>query len=234
MRFSPPLTEATLVRRYKRFFADVQFADGSFATAHIANPGAMLGLNTPGLRVWVEKVVSKTRKLPWSLEIVEQDGALVGVNASRPNNLVAEALALGGIAEFAGYDVIRREVRYGTNSRIDFLLAGAGKPDAYVEVKNVHFSRAKGRAEFPDSVTERGAKHLRELAAMKAAGHRAAMLYLVQRDDTAAMSISRDLDPAYGAAFDDARRAGVEMLAYQCRLSVEEIAVTTPLPVLLV
>lgn len=232
MRFPQPLTEARLVRRYKRFFADVEFADGTMATAHVANPGAMLGLNAPGLRIWVEKITSETRTLPWSWEIAEQNGALVGVNASRPNNLVAEALVRNGIAEFAGYDIIRREVRYGTNSRIDFLLAGAGKPDAYVEVKNVHFSRVTGRAEFPDSVTERGAKHLRELAAMKTAGHRAAMLYLVQRDDTAAMSISRDLDPAYGAAFDDARAAGVEMLAYGCRLSVEEIAVTTQLPVI--
>jgi sugar fermentation stimulation protein A len=192
----------------------------------------MLGLNTPGLRVWADKVTSRTRTLPWSLEIVEQDGALVGVNASRPNNLVAEALARNGIVEFAGYDTVRREVRYGSSSRIDFLLAGGGKPDAYVEVKNVHFSRAQGRAEFPDSVTERGAKHLRELAGMRKAGHRAAMLYLVQRSDTAALSISRDLDPAYGAAFDDARATGVEMLAYQCRLSVEEITVTTQLPVI--
>lgn len=232
MRFPHPLTEARLVRRYKRFFADVQFPDGAVATAHVANPGAMLGLNTPGLRVWVEKVTSKTRTLPWSLEIVEQNGALVGVNASRPNNLVAEALASNRIAEFAGYEIVRREVRYGTNSRIDFLLSGAGKPDAYVEIKNVHFSRAGGLAEFPDSVTDRGAKHLRELAAMKAAGHRAAMLYLVQRNDTAAMSVSRDLDPGYGAAFDDARAAGVEMLAYQCHLSVEEITVTTQLPVI--
>ncbi len=158
------------MRRYKRFFADVEFADGRVATAHVANPGAMLGLTDPGLRVLVEKIVSKTRTLPWSLEIIERDGSLVGVNASRPNNLVAEALAQNAIAEFAGYDVVRREVRYGENSRIDFLLAGEGRPDAYLEVKNVHFSRTRGLAEFPDSVTDRGAKHLRELAAMRNAG----------------------------------------------------------------
>jgi sugar fermentation stimulation protein A len=231
MLFSPALTEATLVQRYKRFFAAVRLADGSLATAHCANPGAMLGLTAPGSRVLVAKVESKTRTLPWSLEAVEQNGTWVGVNASRPNALVAEALAADGIAEFTGYDAVRREVRYGTRSRVDFLLTGDGKPDAYLEVKNVHFLRSKGRAEFPDSVTDRGAKHLRELAAMRAAGNRAAMLYVVQRSDTTSLSISRDIDPAYGAAFDEARAAGVEMLAYQCRVSPDEITLTTPLPV---
>lgn len=232
MLFSPPLTEARLVQRYKRFFAAVRLPDGTLATAHCANPGAMLGLTTPGGRVLIQKVESKTRTLPWSLEAVEQDGAWVGVNASRPNSLVAEALARHGIAGFAGYDSIKREVRYGANSRVDFLLAGEGKPDAYLEVKNVHFLRIKGRAEFPDSVTERGAKHLRELAAVRKAGHRAAMLYVVQRADTNALSISRDIDPQYGAAFDEARAAGVEMLACQCSVSAGEIAITTMLPVI--
>jgi sugar fermentation stimulation protein A len=153
------------------------------------------------------------------------------VNASRPNGLVAEALARGGIAEFAGYSGVRREVKYGTNSRVDFLLTGDGMPDAYVEVKNVHFLRRKRVAEFPDSVTERGAKHLRELAAMCAAGHRAALLYVVQREDADALAVSRDIDPVYGAAFDAARAAGVEMLAYRCRISPAEVTLTTAMPV---
>jgi sugar fermentation stimulation protein A len=231
MLFSPSLTEARLVQRYKRFFAAIRLADGTLATAHCANPGAMLGLTTPDARVLVTKVESKTRTLPWSLEAVEQNGAWVGVNASRPNTLVAEALAAGRIAELGGYETVRREVRYGTASRVDFLLAAADRPDAYVEVKNVHFLRREGRAEFPDSVTDRGAKHLRELAGMRTAGHRTAMLYVVQRSDTTALSISRDIDPAYGEAFDQARAAGVEMLAYQCTVGPAEIAITTPLPV---
>jgi sugar fermentation stimulation protein A len=232
MRFSPPLTEARLLRRYKRFLADVEFAGGEFATVHVANPGAMLGLAEPGMRVFLSRSDSATRKLPWSLELVEAMGTLVGINTSRPNPLVEDAIRSNTIAELSGYDVARREVKYGTNSRIDFLLAGTGRPDAYVEVKNVHFSRVKGRAEFPDSPTERGTKHLRELAAMVKAGHRAAMLYLVQRSDTEALSICRDIDPEYGVAFDAARAAGVEMLAYQSRLTPDEIIVTTPLPVL--
>jgi sugar fermentation stimulation protein A len=122
-------------------------------------------------------------------------------------------------------------VRYGTNSRIDFLLSGNARPDAYVEVKNVHLSRADGLAEFPDSVTARGAKHLAELSAMAAAGHRAVMLYLIQRGDAAEFALARDIDPTYAAAFDRALQAGVEMIAYDCRLSLEEIAVGGRVPV---
>jgi len=232
MRFSPPLTEGRLIRRYKRFLADVELAGGEAVTVHVANPGAMLGLAEPGMRVFLSKSASLTRKLSWSLELVDTGSTLVGINTSHPNRLVADAIAVDAIAEFTGYDHLRREVPYGRNSRIDILLAGAGRPDAYVEIKNVHFSRQKGRAEFPDSPTARGTKHLGELATMVAAGHRAAMLYLVQRSDTGSLAIARDVDPAYGAAFDTARAAGVEMLAYQCRITPDEITITTALPVL--
>jgi sugar fermentation stimulation protein A len=232
MRFPNPLIPATLLRRYKRFLADVRLPSGEVIVAHVANPGAMLGLADPGMRVWLSRSDSRTRTLPWSVELVEVDGGLVGINTAHPNRLVAEAIATGAIAELAGYDNARREVRYGTNSRVDFLLTGAGRPDFYVEVKNVHLMRQSGRAEFPDSVTTRGAKHLAELSAMKAVGHRAAMLYLVQRGDAAHFTLARDLDPAYAAAFDKARAAGVEMLAYQCRITTEEILVGGPLPVL--
>ncbi len=232
MRFSSPLTPATLIRRYKRFLADVRLPTGEVVVVHVANPGAMIGLAEPGMRAWLSHSDSKTRSLPWSLELVEVDGGLVGINTAHPNRLVAEALAAGTIAELAGYDTARREVRYGTRSRVDFLLSSAGRPEAYVEVKNVHLMRRPGLAEFPDSVTARGARHLAELAAMKAAGHRAAMLYLIQRGDAAGFALARDLDPAYAAAFDKARAAGVEMLAYECRISAEEIVVAAPLPVL--
>ncbi len=232
MRFPAPLTEARLIRRYKRFLADVELPGGETVTVHCANPGAMTGLAEPGMRVLLSRSDSRTRKLPLSWELVDANGGLVGINTAHPNRLVEEALVQGAIAELAGYGTVRREVPYGRNSRIDLLLSGAGRPDAYVEVKNVHLSRAPGLAEFPDSPTARGTKHLGELADMAAAGHRAVMLYLVQRGDCTAFRLAGDVDPAYSAAFAAARAAGVEMLAYACRLTVEEIEVAGRLPVL--
>lgn len=231
MRFASPLTEGRLISRYKRFLADVEFAGGGVATAHCANPGAMTGLAEPGMRIFLSRSQGTTRKLPWSWELVEVSGGLVGINTAHPNRLIAEAIASDAIAELCGYDTARREVRYGTNSRIDFLLSGAARPDAYVEAKNVHLSRTEGLAEFPDSVTARGAKHLAELSAMAAAGHRAVMLYLIQRGDAAEFALARDVDPTYAAAFDRAFRAGVEMIAYDCRLSLEEITLGRRIPI---
>lgn len=232
MRFPSPLVEARLLRRYKRFLADVEMAGGEFVTAHCANPGTMLGLAEPGMRLLLSKSASTTRKLAWSWELVEADGTLVGINTTHPNGLVAEAIAANAIPELAGYDRLKREVRYGVNSRIDILLSGDARPDTFVEIKNIHLSRTKGLAEFPDCVTARGAKHLRELSAMVAAGHRAVMVYLVQRSDTREFALARDIDPPYAAAFDLARDAGVEMLAYDCRVTPEEVAVNRRIPVL--
>ncbi len=231
MRFPTPLIEARLIRRYKRFLADVELADGAVTTVHCANPGAMTGLADPGMRVLLSRSASLTRKLPLSWELVEVNGGLVGINTAHPNRLVEEAIAAGAIAELTGYDTIRREVKYGRNSRIDLLLAAAGRPDAYVEVKNVHLSRAPALAEFPNSVTARGTKHLAELTDMVAAGHRAVMVYLVQRGDCTAFRLAADIDPAYATAFARARAAGVEALAYACRLSETEIAVAGSLPI---
>ncbi len=231
MRFPAPLTEARLIRRYKRFLADVEMADGDVVTVHCANPGAMLGLDAPGARVFLSKSTNPKRKLAWSWELVEADGTLVGINTAHPNHLVAEAIRDGTIAELAGYADLRREVRYGRNSRIDILLTDDGRPDAYVEVKNVHLLRRPGLAEFPDCVTARGAKHLAELSDMVAAGHRAVMVYLVQRGDGDAFSLARDLDPGYALAFDRAREAGVEAIAYVCSLTVDEIAVARAIPI---
>jgi sugar fermentation stimulation protein A len=230
MRFPTPLVTGVLVRRYKRFLADIELADGTVVTAHCANPGAMLGVNMPGLKVWLRDHAGTSRKLPWSWEIVEAEDTLIGVNTSLPNRLVEEALAAGVITELAGYDPARREVKYGKNSRVDFLLEAAGKPRCFVEVKNVHLKRGT-RAEFPDSVTARGAKHMAELADQVKAGDRAVVLFVVQRDDCASFTPAADIDPAYAAAFRAARAAGVEAICYSCKVSPDAIELSHALPV---
>ena len=235
MRFPAPLIPATLIKRYKRFLADVVLASGEAITAHVANPGAMIGLAAPGSRVWLSKSTKPSRKLPYSWELVEVDlGAgleLIGINTAHPNLLVAEAIAAGAVPELAGYATTRREVKYGRNSRVDFLLEGPGHPPCYVEVKNVHLMREPGLAEFPDSVTARGAKHLDELAAATAAGARAVMLFLIQIGSASRFALARDIDPAYGAAFDRARAAGVETVAYRCLIEHAAIALAGPVPI---
>jgi sugar fermentation stimulation protein A len=236
MRFTEPLIPATLIKRYKRFLADVVLSSGEEITAHVANPGAMIGLAAPGSRVWLSKSANAKRKLPYSWELVEVDlgaGAeLIGINTAHPNLLVAEAIAAGAIPELDGYASTRREVKYGTNSRIDFLLEALGRPPCYLEVKNVHLMRTPGLAEFPDSVTARGAKHLGELAAMATAGARAVMLFLIQIGSASRFALARDIDPAYGAAFDRARAVGMEAVAYRCL--IEHAAITLAGPVAIV
>ena len=235
MRFPAPLIPATLVRRYKRFLADVLLESGEAITVHVANPGAMTGLAAPGARVWLSKSADPKRKLSHSWELVEVDlGAgpeLVGVNTAHPNPLVAAAIAQGLIPELAAYGSIRREVKYGRNSRVDFLLEGEGKPPCYVEVKNVHLMRRPGLAEFPDSVTARGARHLDELAAVAAAGGRAVMLYLIQICSASRFALARDIDPAYGMAFDRARAKGVEAIAYRCTVAGEGLDIAAGVPI---
>jgi sugar fermentation stimulation protein A len=229
MLFPQPLTQATLLRRYKRFLADMRFADGREETVHCPNPGAMLGLLAPGSRTWLKP---GRGKLNWGWVIAEAgNGSLVGIDTGLANRLAAEALAEGRIPELAGYALHKPEVKYGANSRVDFLLTAAHRPPCYLEIKNVHLSRRPPLAEFPDCVTERGAKHLRELSAMAAAGHRAVMLFVVQRADCSRFSIAGDCDPGYAAAFIEARNAGVEALCYACSVTEAGIALASRLPI---
>jgi sugar fermentation stimulation protein A len=225
MEFPTPLVEGRLVRRYKRFLADVAFPDGRVEVVHCPNPGAMLGLDTAGARAFVSVSPNRARKLAMTLEIVEADGTLVGINTNRPNAMFAAAVAAGAIPELAGYARLRREVRYGKASRVDLVLEDDVRPPAYVEIKNVHLCRTPGLAEFPDSVTARGAKHLAELSAVVAAGGRAVMAFVVQRGDCPRLAIAADLDPGYARAFAAARAAGVEVIAYACRVTPAAIAV---------
>jgi sugar fermentation stimulation protein A len=234
MRFSAPLIPATLIRRYKRFLADVVLDSGETLTVHVANPGAMTGLSTPGARIFVSKSDNARRKLSHSWELVEADlgsgPELVGVNTSYPNALVLEAITDKRIPELNGYSVVRREVRYGRNCRIDFLLEDAHRPPCYVEVKNVHLMRQSRLAEFPDAVTARGAKHVSELVATAARGARAVMLFVIQIGSAERFTVARDIDPRYAQALDRARQSGVEALAWRCQVTAEAISVTRPVP----
>jgi sugar fermentation stimulation protein A len=230
MDFPSPLSRGTLVSRYKRFFADVALDDGTEITAHCPNPGAMLGLNTPGLRAWVSRSDDPKRKLPFTLELVEADGGLVGINTMHPNRLVAEALAADHFPELSGYATHRREVRYGANSRVDFLLEAPDRARCWLEVKNCHLSRTKGLAEFPDCVAARSAKHLRELEAMVAEGDRAVVLFVVQRMDCEAFSACHELDPVFAGGLDRAADAGVNVLVYACDVNLEQVAIGRRIP----
>lgn len=233
MRFGTPLVPARLVRRYNRFLADaVLDADGRTVTAHCPNPGAMLGLNAPGARIWLEPNADPKRKLRFGWRLVDLGGGhMAGIDTGVPNRIVAEALAARAIPALAAYGTVRAEVRYATRSRVDFLLTEPGLPDCYVEVKNVHLRRTGDWAEFPDCVTTRGARHLQDLAGMVAQGHRAAMLYVVQRTDCARLRMAADLDPAYAAGFAAARAAGVEMLCYGTRIAPGGIDLSGPLTI---
>ena len=230
MRFADPLVPATLVRRYKRFLADVRFDDGTEVTAHCANPGAMLGLAAPGSRIWLSPAANPARKLRWSWELVELPGAWAGINTSLPNRLAEEAIRAGAIPELAGYATLRREVKYGRNSRIDLLLEDPARPPAHVEIKNVHLNRQPGLAEFPDCVTARGAKHLGELADVARGGGRAVLLFVVQYTGLERMRLATDLDPGYAAAMGPALQAGVEVLCYDCTINRDGIALRGRLP----
>lgn len=233
MRFPTPLVPGTLLRRYKRFLADVRLETGAEVVAHCPNPGAMTGLAEPGTRLWLEPNDDPRRKLGYGWRLSElPDGHMAGIDTALPNRLVAEALAARNIPALAGYGTCRPEVRYGTRSRVDFLMTEPGLPDLYLEVKNVHLRRADDWAEFPDCVTARGARHLAELAQVARDGHRAVLLYVVQRTDCNRMRLATDLDPAYARAAADAAAAGVSFLCHGTRIDRDGVTLAAALPVL--
>ncbi len=224
-----PLLRGTLVRRYNRFMADVVLDSAITVTAHCPNSGSMLSVNTPGSEVWLSPATDPNRKLKYTWELIRVGEALVGINTHRANGIVAEALSRGAIAELCGYTDMRREVRYGSKSRIDLLLQSPNCPNCYVEVKNVTLKRtlADGSlAEFPDAVTARGTKHLVELAEVVKRGERAVMMYLLQRSDSDTFAIAADIDPMYAAALAQAKAVGVEVLAYRCCVTTTTITIT--------
>ena len=232
MDFSPPLIPATLLRRYKRFLADCTLADGTEVTAHCANPGSMMGLAEPGSRIWLEPNDDPKKKLKYGWRLVEHgDGHFTGVDTALPNRMLKAALTERRIPEVAAYPDLQAEVRYGEKSRVDFRLSGL--PPLWLEVKSVTLSRVAGVAEFPDSVTQRGARHMADLAAMARQGDRAVIFYLVQRTDAQEVRLAADIDPTYAQAVSDAVAAGVEVIAYDTRLSPQSVALGRRLPVIL-
>ncbi|CUH85274.1 DNA/RNA nuclease SfsA [Thalassovita mediterranea] len=229
MRFQTPLVPARLIRRYKRFLADVILDDGREVTAHCANPGSMMGLADEGMKVWLEPNDDPKKKLKYGWRLVDhENGHFTGVDTSVPNRALKAALMAGEVPGLVA-PLVRPEVKYGDKSRIDFLLSGDG-PDCYVEVKSVTLCRQAGLAEFPDSVTARGLKHLGELTKIVQGGERAVMLYLVQRTDCDRVSIAADIDPAYAVGLRDAMTAGVEVMCFDCQISPEGIDVGKSLP----
>ena len=236
MQFDPPVQEAVLLKRYKRFLADIRWPDGLEETVHCPNPGAMLGVAPEGARCWVSRSANKARKLPCTLEIVECEGPQglvpVGINTHHPNRLAEEAIRAGLVEGVDPERPLEREVRYGEEkSRIDLLQRG--NRDLYIEVKNCHLLRRDdGMTEFPDCVTARGLKHLRELARMVDDGARALLLIIVQRADGVGVMAAADLDPAYAEGFSWAAEQGVEMRAVRCAVEPQAINPTEAVPVI--
>ncbi|MGB3243705.1 MAG: DNA/RNA nuclease SfsA [Sulfitobacter sp.] len=230
MRFQTDLVPARLIRRYKRFLADCTLEDGRTVTAHCANPGSMMGLAEPGMRIWLEPNDDPKRKLKFGWRLVDhENGHFTGVDTSVPNRALKAALLARQVEALCAYTLVRAEVKYGENSRIDFLLSGDGLADCYVEVKSVTLNRTPGLAEFPDSVTIRGTKHLGELALMAREGYRAVLLYLVQRTDCTSVTMARDIDPIYAKAHADATAAGVETICIGTHITPQEITLAGPL-----
>lgn len=223
--FPEPLLKGRLIKRYKRFLADIELSEGGVITAHCPNSGAMQGLTTEGTPVWVSKSSNPSRKLPYTWQMAEVDGTFVGMNTANPNPLVEQAIRTGLIPELQNYQYLRREVPYGKNSRIDILLESPSFPLTYVEVKNVHWKR-EGKVAFPSSVTARGAKHMGELSQMVLQGYKAFVVYIVQRNDCDDFELAHDIDPFYGQETLKAFEVGVQPLVYACDINPKGITIS--------
>ena len=234
MKYPSDLIPGTLLKRYKRFLADIELNDGSLITAHCANPGAMITLKTPGSKVFVTKVPDHIdRKLRYDWHVIAVGNCLVGVNTSFPNKIVYEALQQGKIKELNCYHTIKPEVKYGLqNSRVDFLLEQENLPDCYLEIKNVNHMETKGIALFPDAVTSRGVKHLQELMYIVNQGGRAVLLYVVQRNDCNQFAVAEHIDKIYGETVIQAKKAGVEFLCYSCDVSLQSISLKNKIQII--
>lgn len=232
MQYSQPLIPATLMRRYKRFLADMRMENGRPITVHCANPGSMLSLAVAGQRCWLSHHTGTARKLEYSWELEEAPTGCIGINTARANIVVAEALAAGAIPELAGWPIVRREVPDGDASRLDFHLSGGAGPDCWLEVKSVTMSRQPGLAEWPDARSSRGARHLEALSRLANGGAKATLLFLTQRPDCTAFRVAGDIDPAYGAALRAVDQAKVRILSYDCAVSPDGIELRKPLTIL--
>ncbi len=226
----PELYPGVLIKRYKRFLVDVRMEDGALITAHCNNTGSMKGCSEPGSRVWLSHHDNPKRKHAYSWELVETRECLVGINTLLPNFLVATAIEAGGVPALDGYDSLRREVTVEKGTRLDMVLYKEGHPSCNVEVKNCTLVR-NGVAAFPDAVTERGLKHLRALARMKAKGERAVIFFFIQRPDAARFTPADDIDPAYGKALREVAAEGVEIEAWCARVTETHVILERPLPV---
>lgn len=235
MKLTPPLQPATLCRRYKRFLADVRLPNGESLTVHTPNTGSMLGLSEPGTPIWLRDTNNPARKYRYSWEMSEPEpGLFVGVHTGIVNQLVKEAIEVGIVTELQHYDRIQQEVAYGVEkSRIDLLLSAAGKQDCFVEIKNVTAADDAGLAIFPDAVTTRGQKHLRELRQVVRDGGRAVIFFCVQRNDIQGFRAAQEIDPDYARLLEEVVVDGVEVLAYKARISPDEISLTEAVPVAL-
>lgn len=227
--------DGTLLRRYQRFLADVRLADGRVITAHTPNTGSMLGCAEPGSRVWLREVDNPKRKYRHAWELVENAaGTMIGINTGVVNRLVSEAIHNGVAHTLQGYASLRQEVRYGSeNSRIDLLLEDAARPACWVEIKNVTAVDPDGTAFFPDAVSARGSKHLRELMQVVAQGQRGVICFCVQRGDALAVRPADEIDPLYGRTLREALAAGVEAVVYRARVTPQEVVLDTVLPIVL-
>jgi len=234
MQFPSSLIEGVLIQRYKRFLADVRLPDGSEVTVHVPNSGTMRSCSDPGSRVWISRATNPKRKLAWTLEIIEVgEGALALVNTYLPNRIVREAIEAGAVPALSGYDRVRAEVKYGERSRVDLLLESDDRPRCWVEVKNVTLLDEPGLGRFPDAVTTRGTKHLRELMHVVEQGDRGVLFFHVPRGDIAEVRPADAIDPVYGETLREAANAGVEIMAWLAQVTTEAVVLQERIEVIL-